>query len=243
MAEPALLLLPGLLCDRDSWAAQIEALGARCIVAEYGASDSIPAMARLALAAAPSRVIVAGHSMGGRVALEVVRQAPGRVAALALIDTGYQGLPAGESGEAERRARQRLLERARTEGMPAMAREWVRNMVHPDRLADRELIDRIVAMFGRRSPAIHAAQIRALLERPAEDDLLPAIRCPVGVICGRQDAFSPLERHEFMAQRIPGARLHVIEDAGHMSPMERPEAVTAALRAVIASAATIPGTA
>lgn len=207
MADAALLLLPGLLCDRDAWAAQIDALSAApvddILVAEYGIADSIPAMARIALASAPSRLIVAGHSMGGRVALEVVRQAPHRVAALALIDTGFQALPEGASGEAERAARRRLLERARRESMRAMATEWVRNMVHPDRLSDRALIDRIVAMFGRRTRELYAAQIRALLDRPAADELLPTIHSPVAVICGRQDAFSPLERHEFMARQIP----------------------------------------
>jgi pimeloyl-ACP methyl ester carboxylesterase len=231
MSREALLLLPGLVCDRAVWDSQIGALSSRheCLVADYGAADSITAMAQAALSVAPEVFSVAGHSMGGRVALEIVRAAPQRVIRLALLDTGYQACAGGMVGAEETRQRQRLLDIATTEGMRAMGREWVRGMVHPERLQDAELIGRILDMIERKTPAIFAAQIRALLGRPSAEGLLGAIARPTLIACGREDAWSPLARHQEMAARIAGASLAVIERAGHMSTMEQPAAVSAAL--------------
>jgi pimeloyl-ACP methyl ester carboxylesterase len=231
-SRPALLLLPGLLCDRDVWAGQIAALSGsvRCIVPQYHDLDSIAAMAHRVLDEAPPRFALAGHSMGGRVALEVVRTAPERVSRLALLDTGYEARKAGELGEQEARGRRHLVELARDRGMRAMGAEWVRGMVHPSRVADGALIERILAMIERHTPEGHSAQIRALLERPDASDLLPQIRCPTLIACGREDAWSPPARHQAMAALIPNSQLVVIEHCGHMSTMEQPAAVTAAMR-------------
>ena len=111
-----------------------------------------------------------------------------------------------------------------------MGAEWVKKMVHPDRLSDVPLLDSILTMIALKSADIFAAQTKALLERPDAGPLLGKIHCPTLVLCGRQDAWSGLPRHEEMAERIPNSRLVVIEDCGHMSTMERPEAVTAAMR-------------
>ncbi|HXC09099.1 MAG TPA: alpha/beta fold hydrolase [Steroidobacteraceae bacterium] len=229
-SSPALVLLPGLLCDRDVWAGQIAALGESCIVPQYQNLDSIVAMARRVLDEAPPRFALAGHSMGGRVALEVVRTAPERISRLALLDTGYEARKAGEPGEEEARGRRHLVDVARERGMRAMGTEWVQGMVHPAHLADSVLIERILAMIERQTPAAHAAQIRALLERPDASDVLSQIRCPTLIACGREDLWSPLERHQAMAALIPGSQLVVIEHCGHMSTMEQPAAVTAAMR-------------
>jgi pimeloyl-ACP methyl ester carboxylesterase len=226
------LLLPGLLCDRDVWLEQIGALSGSvaCVVPDYHDLDSIGAMAGQVLAEAPPRFALAGHSMGGRVALEVVRRAPERVSRLALLDTGYLGRPAGEEGEREARGRRYLVELGWERGMRAMGAEWLRGMLHPARVDDRALIAAILAMIERHTPERHAAQIRALLDRPDASDVLPQIRCPTLIACGREDAWSPLARHETMAGLIPGARLEVVEHCGHMSTMEQPAAVTAALQ-------------
>jgi len=112
----------------------------------------------------------------------------------------------------------------------------VRGMVHPERLHDPPLIESILAMIERKTPDIFAAQIRALLDRPAAEAVLRAIRCPTLVLCGRQDGWSPLQRHEQMARMVTGARLAVIEDSGHMVTLERPQAVTAALQSWMAPA-------
>ncbi len=231
MARETVLYLPGLLCDRAVWEAQIAALSGRydCIVADYDTADSLAAMAHRALAMAPERFVLAGHSMGGRVALEVMRNTPERVTKLALLDTGYQGRPPGPAGEAEAAKRHHLLDIAVSRGMRAMGREWVQGMVSPERLGDAALIESILAMLERKTPVIFAAQIRALLGRPGAESVLRAIRCPTLILCGRLDAWSPLARHEDMARMAQGAQLVVIEDSGHMVTLERPEQVNAAL--------------
>ncbi len=219
-----LLLVPGLLCDAEVWAAQRDALGAkRCIVASHGDASSIEEMAEQALASMPpGPFALAGHSMGGRVALEIVRREGGRIARLALLDTGYQSLAPGKAGVDERTGRYALLEQARREGMEAMARQWARGMVWA-RHGNAPVFERIVAMVARRSPEEFAAQIEALLNRPDASRLLADIACPTLVACGRHDDWSPLARHREMKERIAGARLAVIEDAGHMTTMEQPE--------------------
>jgi pimeloyl-ACP methyl ester carboxylesterase len=110
-------------------------------------------------------------------------------------------------------------------------------MVHPDRLDDAPLIDAIVDMFGRKSPDVFEAQQRALLARPDATGVLAEIACPTLVLCGREDAWSPPSRHEEMARRIPHPELAIVEGSGHMSPMERPEAVTAALARLLTKVA------
>lgn len=229
---PTLILLPGLLCDAAVWAAQCGALvrQAHCVVPDYGLCNAIDAMARLVLATAPTpRFALAGHSMGARVALEVVRLAPARVERLALLDTGYQPLPPGAEGERERAQRLALLEVARTQGMRAMGERWAAGMVHPARLANRlrgEVFEQILEMIARSTPEAFAAQIAALLGRPDALPVLRSIGVPTLLLCGRQDGWSPLARHVEMTELIPGARLAVVEEAGHMAPMERPVEVS-----------------
>jgi pimeloyl-ACP methyl ester carboxylesterase len=225
------VLLPGLVCDETIWAHARVALGARAAVTipDYGLLDSLGAMAEKVLLEAPPRFALAGHSMGGRVALEVLRRAPGRLGALALLDTGVQPLAAGEAGEREAAGRHELLAVAREQGMAAMARRWVQGMVWAPRRTDTALIESVIAMFARRGADTFAAQIRALLARPDAGGLLGAIRCPTLVLCGEQDGWSPAGRHVAMAEQISGARLVLVPECGHMSTLERPEAVTRAL--------------
>lgn len=187
-------------------------------------------MAEQVLASAPASLLLAGHSMGGRVALEILRRAPQRVAKLILLDTGYEPRASGEQGERETEQRQRLVALAYGEGMRSMGREWLRGMLPESRWNDEVLVESMLAMVERKTPQIHAAQIRALLTRPDASAVLPGISCPTLLLCGREDQWSPLARHEQMAARIPGALLAVIEDAGHMITMERPESVSAAMR-------------
>lgn len=233
MTRPTLVLLPGLMCDRAAWAAQIDALSDRfeCIVPHYGELDSLGAMAERVLREAPSGPLsVAGHSMGGRIAFEMWARSPQRIARLALLDTSYHPLPPGDDGERERAGRMALLEIARTRGLRAMAREWARGMVHPSRLAT-PLFDAVLDMFERGSVAAFAAQIEALLARCDATELLATISVPTLVLCGRDDGWSPPSRHEFMHAHIAGSTLEVIADCGHMSTMERPEFVNRALAA------------
>jgi pimeloyl-ACP methyl ester carboxylesterase len=230
-SPPHLLLLPGLACDADVWHDQIRAFSkiTTVNVTDYGLSDSIGKMAEVALEGAPEHLAVAGHSMGGRVAFEIVRRAPERVVGMAVLDTAYRAFAGGEAGEREKAQRSALLEVARTKGMRAMARFWMKGIIHPDRMADKQLTDAILDMMGRKTPEIFAAQIKALLERPDATPVLSAVRCPSMVLVGRQDAWSAIAGHREIAALIPNATLAVIEHCGHMSPMERPEDVTAAM--------------
>jgi len=186
-------------------------------------------MAERVLAAAPPLFALAGHSMGGRVAVEIVRRAPERVQRLALLDTGYRPLPSGQAAEDERAGRYALLAVARREGMRAMGRSWIQRMVHPRRLDDHALVDAILDMIERQTPERFEAQIEALLARPDAARVLRSIDCPTLVLCGRQDAWSPVAQHEEIAAMTPGATLEVIEDCGHMSPVESPEQVASAM--------------
>ena len=231
MSAPHLILVPGLLCDAEVWKHQSSGLQSltTIAIADHGLSDSLEKMAIALLERAPERFALAGHSMGGRAAFEVVRQAPERLAGLALLDTDYMPRRHGEAGEREQAGRYALLHKARTEGMRAMGAEWVQRMVHPERLSDAPLLKAILDMIERMTADVFAAQIKALLARPDSAPLLPVIQCPTLVLCGRQDGWSTLARHEEMAATIPKSSLAVIENCGHMCTMERPEQVTAAL--------------
>ncbi len=202
-----LLLLPGLMCDAAVWAPQVQALAglARCVVPAYGLQDSLTTMAEQVLASAPTATFaIAGHSMGGRIALEVMRLAPERVERLA------------------------LLALVREQGMRVMGAHWARAMVHP-RVLGTPLFGAVLDMLERSSPNQFAAQINALLTRADAADVLPDIACPTLVLCGREDIWSPPEQHQVIAAAIAGATLCVIKRCGHMATVERPDEVNAAL--------------
>ena len=231
--EP-LVLLPGLMCDGGVWSPLFAVLPSSQMtqVVDYGLADSITAMAQLALDQAPERFALAGHSMGGRAALEVVRLAPERVTRVALLDTGYLARPAGSAGEQEASKRYALLQVARTQGVDIMAQAWVQGMVHPDRLSDEALITSIVGMFARKSAEVFACQIAALLARPDASDVLRVLAVsmlPTLILCGAQDAWSTPAQHEEMRALVPHAVLELVDAAGHMAPMEQPEAVARSL--------------
>jgi pimeloyl-ACP methyl ester carboxylesterase len=232
MGKSHLILVPGLMCDEAVWEHQARELRdiADITIADHGYLDSLTAMADAILQRAPQRFALAGHSMGGRVAFQVFRRAPERVTAVALMDTACTPRAAGSAGAEEAEQRHRLLNKARKEGMRAMAAEWAQRMVHPERLSDTTLMNAIFDMIARKTPDIFEAQITALLNRPNAKGVLPQIHCPSLILCGREDAWSVLAHHEEMAAMIPHGRLVVIENCGHMSTMERPAEITAAMR-------------
>lgn len=217
-------LLPGLLCDRTIWSEQSAVLSefADVVIPQFGYAASIPSMAQLVLDSAPNRFAIAGHSMGGRVALEVFRMAPGSVERLALLDTGVHPRAVGEETK-----RGELVALARSHGMEALAARWLPPMLHPDHAA---LLGPLTEMVKRSTPEMFANQQKALLDRPEARTVLNAIRCPTLVLCGRQDTWSPVSQHEEIAAAIPQSKLVIVEECGHMSPVEQPKAVTKALR-------------
>ena len=173
--------------------------------------------------------------MGGRVALEIYRRAPERVERIALLNSGYLPLAAGEAGAEERRKRGELVALAESQGMPAMLRQWLPPMIDSRRIDDTALVNSIIQMMSRKTPEIFAAQVRALLARPDATGVLEQIRCPALLLSGREDGWSGPAQHAAMAAKIPGSQLAIIPDCGHMSTMERPGEVSAALRTWLAS--------
>jgi pimeloyl-ACP methyl ester carboxylesterase len=231
MKQP-LLLLSGLLCDETIWADIPERLGdaADVRIVSFRGFSSIPTMAEHVLAMAPERFAVAGHSMGGRVALEVLRSAPRRVSALALLNTGIHPVRDGEP-----QSRSRLLRLAYEHGMTALAAEWLPPMMAGSSGRTAELMPRLIAMVERSTPDSYAGQINALLHRPEALSVLPMIGVPTLLLSGSEDAWSPVSQHETMRRRIPHATLFEIHAAGHMAPIERPDAVALALREWLAA--------
>jgi len=225
-SKPALYLLCGLLCDHTVWQYQIDGLSdiADVRAVAFAGDNRIEAMAARVLRAAPARFALAGHSMGARVALEVVRQAPERVQRLALLDTGIHTLRPGE-----REQRQRLVDLARAQGMRALASQWLPPMLHPAH-ASLGVSGELVEMVARMEIECFVRQIEALLDRPDPAPVLAALNCPVLIGVGAQDRWSPPSQHEQIAQRIRGAQLEIFPEAGHMAPFEVPAAVTSALR-------------
>lgn len=229
MKQP-LLLLSGLLCDETIWADIPRRLedAADTRIISFGGFSSITGMAEHVLSVAPERFAMAGHSMGGRVALEAVRLAPQRVSRLALLNTGVHTVRDGEP-----QSRGRLLRLAFEQGMSALAAEWLPPMMAGGSRT-MELMPRLTAMIERSTPDAYAGQINALLNRPEALSVLPTIGVPTLLLSGSEDTWSPVSQHETMRRRIPHATLFEIHGAGHMAPIERPDAVALALRGWLA---------
>ena len=231
MTKIPLVLVPGLLCDHALWAAQIEHLGdvaevtvADVTGAESGA-DSIAAFAEDVLAAAPPKFALAGLSMGGYVSFEIMRRVPERVLKLALVDT--HAIPDFPEVVERRRA---LIDMAQHGRFKGATKRLLKEFLHPDRLLDTALCEAVMAMTERVGREAFFRQQRAIMARPDSRPDLTNFACPSLVLCGRQDTLTTLERHREMADLIPGAKLAVIENCGHLAPMERPEATTALMR-------------
>jgi pimeloyl-ACP methyl ester carboxylesterase len=226
--RPLLLLLPGLLCDARLWRDQIAALAGdcRCVVADLTHDDTLPAMADRALAAVgdAGRIAVAGLSMGGYVAFEIMRRAPGRVARLALMDTSAR--PDTEEQSRRRRALLALSESGMFRGVTP---RLLPQLLHPRNLGT-PLGAEVTAMAERIGRSAFHRQQRAILKRPDSRPGLAAIAVPTMVVVGEADALTPPALAEEIAAAIPGATLHRVADAGHLPPMEEPDAVTGLMR-------------
>jgi pimeloyl-ACP methyl ester carboxylesterase len=217
-----LVLLPGLLCDERLFAAQLPALAAETdvTVADLTRDGTIAAMAERVLAAAPARFALAGLSMGGYVAFEILRRAPQRVARLALLDT--QARADTQEARSRRRGLMQLAEKGEFKGVSPRLMPF---FIHRDRLGDRELTGTVRAMAESVGRDGFLRQQAAIMARPDSRPDLPGIACPTLVLAGREDAVTPPERQHEMATAIPDATLVLLPRCGHLSPLERPEAV------------------
>lgn len=222
-----LVLVPGLLCDEDLYAPQVQALAdvADVVVPDLRAAASIPEMAATVLSAAPERFSLGGLSMGGYVVLEVLRQARDRVDRVALMDTSAR--PESPEQTARRRA---LLALVRERGFDAAMEALWPYEVAPGRLDDVALRDRFLSMCRRSGPEVFARHVDAIIARADSRSDLRTLDLPVLVLCGRQDAVTPLDGNEEMARLAPASRLVVLDDCGHLSSWEQPAAVSDELR-------------
>ena len=230
--RPALVLAAGLLCDADVWRPVADLLEdvAEARIVDFIGCRSIGEMADRLLRATPGRFALAGHSMGARVALEAFARAPDRIDRLALLNTGIHPLRTGEP-----EARATLVDIARTKGMTAVAAEWLPPMMGKLGHENAALMRSLTEMVERSTPDTFAGQIHALVDRPDAEAALTRVAVPTLLLSATEDRWSPPEQHEAMLTLAPHAKLVIVQNAGHMAPVEQPEAVAAALRAWLAA--------
>lgn len=229
MTLPQIVLIPGLMNDADLWRDQVAGLKdiANPRVADITHGTSLAVLAEMVLATSADTFALAGFSLGGIVAQEVMRRAPERVTHLALLDTTM--LP--DTPE-RRQERELLIAQATKPGrFHGFGRKLARSYLSPDNQSNNVLIDRVRAMTERLGPEVFIRQSR--IERPDSRASLARITCPTLVLCGRHDVLTPPDLHMDMASHIPGADLSILEESGHLTPIEEPDAVTANLRALL----------
>lgn len=227
MSGIPLILCPGLLNDAALWAHQTAHLAdlAETSVADLTRGETIAALAGQVLAEAPDRFALAGLSMGGYVAFEILRQAPGRVVKAAFVNTSSR--PDGEDAKARRR---QMIEIAGNGGFGKLPLQILSGQVHPASLRNDVIRETALGMAARVGAEGFIRQQTAIMSRIDSRPTLKDIRCPVIVIGGAQDTLTTPEIMAEIADGIPGAAFTVIEQAGHLTPLEQPAAVTALLR-------------
>jgi pimeloyl-ACP methyl ester carboxylesterase len=222
-----LILVPGLANTSRLYEAQIEALSEnrQVIVADHTQDDSIRGIAARLLSAAPDRFALAGLSMGGYVAMDVMRQAPGRVERLALLDTSARpDLPEA------RQDRERLITLAQAGRFAEILPKLWPRLVHPNHQDDDELKAVVAQMMVDTGAEAYVRQQRAIMSRVDSRPTLPGIEIPTLILVGEGDAITPPEIAREMADLIEWASLVVVPGAGHLSTLEQPEAVNHALK-------------
>lgn len=227
MKLPTVLLLPGLACDAELWRGQLPELAAcaRVHVSDVHTREAtLPAMAVRLLAEHDGALLLAGASMGGMLALEAQRQAPGRVQGLALLGTSARA----DTPELLR-LRASAIELFEQGRMDEVLLANVAFAFHPAHQRDGALVGRYLDMIRRAGAAQLIRQNRAVMARIDSRPLLPAVRCPTLVVCGEADGLTPPEHAREMAAAIPGAQLELLAGAGHMLTMEQPARVAALL--------------
>ncbi len=220
------LFVPGLNCTGALFAPQVTTLEPRfsCHIADHGVADSLEAIAADILEKAPQRFALAGLSMGGYVAYEIIRQAPERVLALILLDTRAEP---DTQEDAERR--QRTIALARGGQFDQLHGILWPRLVHPARLADKQLEETVIGMMRDTGAERFMRQQTAVLNRIDYRPVLSGIAIPSTIIVGAQDVITPPEHAKALNRAIKGSRYVEIDDCGHLSSLERPEAVNGIL--------------
>jgi pimeloyl-ACP methyl ester carboxylesterase len=228
MTKPTLVLLPGLICDAALWTHQSKALEGlfEIVIPGVSSDDDIARMATTILSRLPERFSLAGLSMGGYLALEMLRQVTGRIERLALLNTSARADTAIQS-----RRRRGLVALSGRGEFKGVTPRLLPRLIHASRLEEPVLVETISSMAKRIGQSGFVNQQSAILGRRDSLDLLTSIRCPTLVLCGREDQMTPLALSEEIASLVPGAVLVVIDNCGHLSALERSQETTHALRA------------
>lgn len=227
MPDP-LVLLPGMMCDARLFAPQMADLSRdhAVMVAPITQGERVEEIASDLLSLLPAKFALAGLSMGGIVAMELLRRAPERITRLALMDTN----PLAETPQTAA-AYEPMIIGARA----GRLEEVLRGFMKPDYLAPGPqrlaVLGQVLEMGRDLGPEVLVRQVRALQRRRDQQPTLRRCKVPTLILCGAYDTLTPLKRHAFMAELIPYARLEVIAEAGHLPTLEAPGATTAALRA------------
>ena len=225
-SDQNLLLIPGLVCDAAVWRHQVAHLAeiAAISVPPVTQGETIGEMARIVLDSAPQKFALAGFSMGGYIALEILRQAPGRVTKLALLDTSARA-------DTPKKAawRQTVIAACERGEYPSVIEGMMPILLHVDQ-QQGPLPPFVREMTTRIGPETYVRRQRVIGERQDSRDLLRAAKQPVRAICGREDGMSTIEEHIEIAELAPHGRFSIIEQCGHMTILERPQAATALLR-------------
>ena len=234
MQEPLpSVLIPGLLCTPRLYAEQLPALWrfGPVTVANHTHDDSMTGIARRILSMAPPKFALVALSMGGYVAFEILRQAPGRVAKLVLLDT-----TARPDAPEQTEARKRQIEMAQDGRFDGIAQLLFPRFVAASRHGDRALQSLVRTMAEQTGPEAFVRQQTAIMNRADSRPGLGAIACPTLVVVGADDSLTPPDRAAEMATAIPRARQIVVPDCGHLSTLEQPQGITDALVAFFSAA-------
>ena len=213
------VLIPGLLSDERVWRPVADRIAPPVILADVTLDDTIQAMAARTLNAVSGPIFAVGHSMGGRVAMELANQAPDRVERLVLANTGHHPPRPGEAGKRQAKINQGHA------NFPSMVESWLPPMIAASRHRDANLISNLTEMALSVGPIVHERQIKALMARPDASAYLPHLNCPILLITGTEDGWSPEIQHREIQGMAPNAELHVIENAGYFLPVEQPDFV------------------
>jgi len=221
-----LLLVPGLLCSARLYAPQVAALWPQgpVMVADHRRDADMAAIAARILEHAPPRFALAGLSMGGYIAFAIMRLAPERVVKLALLDTSARPDTPEQSA-----AREKFIAMAEAGNLSEVVDTLVPRLLHKRRHDDEALVRTVRVMADDTGVTAFVRQERAIMARPDSRPLLSAITCPTLVLVGEGDELTPPALAQEMASGIAGARLVVVPDCGHLSTLEQPDAVNAAM--------------
>lgn len=222
MEKENIVLLCGLLCKKIVWEEVAKELSKKANVSiiSFEGCNSIEDMAKKVLDNSPQKFILIGHSMGGRVTLEVFNQQKDRLKAMGLFNTGVH-----PTTQTELPGRIKLLELAKNEGMLSVVKQWLPPMMGKEALENKSLVNELEKMVISYTPKEFSMQIEALINRPDARMILPMIDIPTLLLSSSEDNWSPISQHEKIQKQIPNSKLVEIENAGHMVICEKPEAI------------------